>query len=308
MKKIMLLGLSVLCLSACSSLGLGNSSSSHGKLERWTTFDGKTIKTPKMGDKQSKVFFYREKGLFDGPAVNVFVDGDYLASILDGGYREAVVCSTGERILPSFTRNTSFADRDTGVDYNFIVGETEYVKILLDNNNQPIFQKVSPEEGQAAVRDLKQETQTLPRVKPNRLCENGVLDRFTLEAGALFKFDKSSYKDMLQKGREEIKEVARKINLGIVNVTGIKVIGYTDPMGDATYNVGLSKRRAATVKRALKAEKINVGIQSEGLGERNLKVRDCLKKFPKNRTQRMACDQPNRRVEIIIYGHRTNNN
>ncbi len=306
MKKLIVCGLTALCLSACSMNG-GLSSSKNGKLERWTTFDGKTIGLQKMGDKQSTVYFYREKDAFEGPAVNVFVDGDYLASVLDGGYRAAVVCSSGDRILPSFTRNTSFADRDTGVDYNFVTGETEYVKIMVNNQHQPIFQRVSKEEGEHAVSQLKQETQTLPRVKDNRLCDKAILDKFTLQAHSLFKFNKSSYKDMLQKGREEIQEIGRKINLGIVDIKEIKVVGYTDPMGSPAYNEALSKRRAKTVREALLKAGVKANIVMEGLGERNLLVRDCLKKYPKNRKQRMLCDQPNRRVEIIIYGNRSEN-
>ncbi len=305
MKKLIVCGLTALCLSACSTNG-GLSSSKNGKLERWTTFDGKTVSLQKMGDKQSKVYFYREKGAFQGPAVNVFVDGDYLASVLDGGYRAAIVCSAGDKILPSFTRNTSFADRDTGIDYNFVTGETEYVKITLNAQQQPIFQRVSKTEGEQAVSQLKQETQTLPRVKANRLCDKAVLDKFTLQVHSLFKFDKSSYKDMLKQGREEIKEIGRKINLGVVDIQEIKVVGYTDPMGSPAYNKALSKRRAKTVRQALLNANVKGNIVMEGLGERNLLVRDCLKKYPKDRKQRMLCDQPNRRVEIIIYGNRTN--
>ncbi|MDG6882606.1 Outer membrane protein II* [Phocoenobacter uteri] len=304
MKKFIVCSLTALCLSACSSNGGSFGSSSNGKLESWTTFDGNTVNLQELGDKQSKVYFYREKDAFQGPAVNVFIDGDYLASVLDGGYRAAIVCSAGDRILPSFTRNTSFADRDTGVDYNFVTGETEYVKIMLSKEGQPIFQRVSQAEGEAAVSNLKQETQTLPRVKANRFCDKAVLDKFTLQAHSLFKFDKSSYKDMLPEGREEIKEIARKINLGIVDIKNIKVVGYTDPMGDDNYNLALSKRRAKTVRQALLNSNVQADVEMEGLGERNLLVRDCLKKYPHDKKARRVCDQPNRRVEIIIYGNR----
>lgn len=299
MKKILILGVLSLVLSACTSGG----SSSNGKLERWTTFDGRTIPLAEMGDRQATVYFYREKDAFVGPAVNVFVDGDYLASVKEGGYRAALVCSTGERILPSFTKNTGFADRDTGIDYNFEVGSVSYVKILLNEAGQPVFQRVAEDEGKNAIGRLAQQTQTLPRVKDNRLCTPSVvMKKITLGAHSLFKFDKSSYKDMLAKGKREIQDVANKINSGQFKVNNIKVVGYTDPMGNDAYNQRLSERRAKTVRRALQAAGITAPIASQGLGERNLLVRDCLKKYRKNRQARMRCDQPNRRVEIMIYG------
>ncbi len=299
MKKILILSVFSLVLSACTS----GMSSSNGKLERWATFDGKTIPMEKMGDKQATVYFYREKGAFVGPAVNVFVDGDYLASIKEGGYRATLVCSTGERIFPSFTKNTGFADRDTGIDYNFEVGTVSYVKILLNKAGLPVFLRVSENEGKQAIGRLAQQTQTLPRVKDNRSCRTEVvMEKITLGAHSLFKFDKSSYQDMLAKGKREIQEVANKINSGQFKVKHIKVVGYTDPMGNDTYNQRLSEHRAGTVKQALQAAGVTVPIASEGLGERNLLVRDCLPKYGKNRKARMQCDQPNRRVEIMIYG------
>ncbi len=302
MKKIVYFGALCALLFGCSTGYVGGSS--HGTLERWTTFNGKTVPLNEMGDKQAKVYFYRDQGSLDGPAVNVFVDGDYLASILDGGYRAAVICSTGDQVLPSFTKNTGFADRDTGVDYNFVAGDTSYVKIVQDAQGQPIFERVDASEGEEAVSRLSQQTQTLPRTKSNRLCKKAVLEKVTLEAHSLFKFDRSGYKDMLPKGKQEIQEVGQKIASGEFNISDVKVVGYTDPMGTNKYNLALSKRRAATVKKALQSAGVNVPIVAEGLGERNLLVRDCLQKHRKNRKARMACDQPNRRVEIIIYGTR----
>ncbi len=306
-KKFLITSLGISLLIAGCSSNYSHSSSAKGKLERWTTFDGKTVSSNEMGDRQAKVYFYREQGSINGPAVNVFVDGDYLASILDGGYREATVCSTGEQLLPSFTKNTGFADRDTGVDYNFVAGETAYIKIVSDQQGQPIFQRVEAAEGAAAINNLAQQTQTLPRTKPNRVCkqkviERIVLEKFNLQASSLFKFDRSDYANMLPKGKQEIQKVGQIITSGKFNISDIKVVGYTDPMGTEAYNMALSKRRAATVKQALKSAGVNYPIMAEGLGERNLLVRDCLQKHGKNRKARMACDQPNRRVEIIIYG------
>ncbi len=176
------------------------------------------------------------------------------------------------------------------------------MKILLNNAGLPVFQRVSADEGKNAVGHLAQQTQTLPRVKDNRLCRRAVMKKFTLGAHSLFKFDKASYKDMLVKGKREIQAVANKIKSGQFTVKGIKVVGYTDPQGNDAYNQQLSERRAATVKKALQMGGVTAPITAQGLGERNLLVRDCAQKYRGNRNARMQCDQPNRRVEIIIYG------
>lgn len=297
MKKIFLMTAVVsLLVSGCVR------SSAYGKLEQWTTLGGKTIPDAEMGDKQSRVVFLREEGAIDGPAVNIFVDGDYLTSLLDGGYRSSVVCSYGEQVLPAFSRSDSFADRDTGVDYNFVTGETAYVKVVSDDMGQPIFQRIDNADGEALIASMHEETQTLPRVKPNRLCEKIVLEKITLQANALFEFDKSNYNNMLPEGRDQIADVGERIRNSNAKVSDVQVTGYTDPMGTKQYNLELSKRRAATVKQALMNAGVTADIQSEGLGESNLLVRDCLERYRGDRKARMACDQPNRRVEIVLYG------
>ncbi len=302
MKKIITLGLTIPLLSACLSGGI--KSSADGKLEQWTTFDGKTITLEKMGDKQSRVYFFRESGAFKGPAVNVFVDGDYFVSLLDGSYRASLVCSTGEKLSASFSRKSGFGTRDTGIDYNFVTGTTEYIKIILNDKKQPIFQRVSEKEGKIAIKHLRRVSQTLSRIKNNRFCSQPVLGKLTLESGSLFKFGGADYQDILEKGHQEIKALGDKINsTNKFKITSIKVIGYTDPIGSEKYNLVLSQRRAETVKQVLLSAGVKTKIDLVGLGEKNLVVRNCSQLFPKNKKQRIACNQPNRRVEVVVYGY-----
>lgn len=300
-KMISICAVLALTLSGCSSIGSGDTTK---PLEQWQTFGGETLPVGEMGDKQSRVIFMREPGAVQGPAVNVFIDGDYLTSLLDGGYREAIVCSSGDQVLADFNSNQRFAKRDTGIDYNFISGETAYVKVVVNAVGQPVFERLPSAAGESLLQTLKLQTQTLPRIKSNKYCQATVLEKVTLQAQSLFKFDQSSYGSMLPKGRQAIKDLGAKIDNSAVTVDAVKVVGYTDPMGTVAYNKALSQRRANTVKQALKKAGVNAPIQAEGLGKANLLVKGCQKKFKGNRKARIACDQPNRRVEIILYGNK----
>ncbi len=302
MKKIMLysVAFSALLLGACSH------NQNYGKgLERWTTFDGKTIATPKMEKNQATVYFYRDKDVEFEKVVNVFVGGDYLTSVREGGYRAAVLCAIdGDRIFPSFSRRDHFSQRSQGVRYKFESNKVSFVKVVFENN-QPVFKMVSPEEGKKAISQLRQETQTLPRVKQNRACpakKDLLVEKITLEAGSLFKFDKSDYKNMLPEGKAEINKLAKTIKEYKLNIRSIDVSGYTDPMGTEHYNQALSERRAETVKNALIQAGVKAPIYAEGYGEANLIVPNCLSRFSTNVKARKECDQVNRRVEIAIYG------
>lgn len=70
------------------------------------------------------------------------------------------------------------------------------------------------------------------------------------------------------------------------------IIGYTDPIGTDAYNIGLSKRRAESVKTALvKAGVPADKIKLEWKGETNL-AKPGLKGIPAN--------APNRRAEVEV--------
>lgn len=296
-KTLLAIGMATLLSGCMGSID----SSKDGALERWTTFDGHSIATKEMQKNESRVVFLREEGAVGGKAVNIFVNGDYLASLRSGGYKEEVLCSTGDNLLATFTRNSHFADRDTGIDYNFVSGKTEYVKVVADKNQQPVLVRVSEQEGKQLLKNLDEQTQTVRRTNPNHTCKR-VLEKVNISAHSLFKFNKSNYQNMLPKGKQEIQQLGKKINTSKLHITEIKVVGYTDPQGNDDYNLALSKRRAETVKQALKQSGVKVKVISEGLGENNLIVRNCAALHPHNAPKRKACDQVNRRVEIILYG------
>lgn len=122
-------------------------------------------------------------------------------------------------------------------------------------------------------------------------------EKITLSADALFYFDKSSDKDLLSKGRAELNELAQKINTGKTGVTSLKVIGYTDRLGNAAYNLRLSLARANTVKTYLQQQGVNMPILVDGHGMAE-QITSCSE--IKNSEALRACLQPNRRVEVIV--------
>ena len=110
---------------------------------------------------------------------------------------------------------------------------------------------------------------------------------------------------MLPKGRQEIEAVSEDIKKNPNHISNIAVVGHTDPTGSDAYNNRLSQARANTVKQALAGSGLDSRlITAEGRGERDLVVTDCRAKHPRNAKARQECDQPNRRVEIILHGEK----
>jgi outer membrane protein OmpA-like peptidoglycan-associated protein len=110
----------------------------------------------------------------------------------------------------------------------------------------------------------------------------------TFKSDVLFDFDSAE----LKKGaysEGEIDRVAQIINK--YPSTNIKIAGYTDSVGDESYNLKLSEQRAMAVKNALVARGVDASrIETAGAGESN-PVAD-------NATE--GGRQLNRRVTIVI--------
>lgn len=134
----------------------------------------------------------------------------------------------------------------------------------------------------------------MPPVKPV-----ATVEKITLSADALFRFDKSGDKDLLPKGRAELDALAQKLAAGQVTVQSMTVTGYTDRLGSAAYNQRLSQARANTVKQYLQTHGVTAPIAAEGRGLQD-QVEACTGVKPQ--AALIACLQPNRRVEVSISG------
>lgn len=117
--------------------------------------------------------------------------------------------------------------------------------------------------------------------------------RFTLNSDLLFDFDDDK---LNSQGKEVIAKTIAQIR-GI-NVESLKVAGYTDRLGSVDYNLGLSERRANSVKSALIDGGIEVEVQAIGYGKSD-QVKECK---DLQGVQLKDCLRPNRRVEIVATG------
>ena len=127
------------------------------------------------------------------------------------------------------------------------------------------------------------------------------MDKITLGASALFRFDKSGPADLLSEGRAQLDDLARRLGAAYVSIEGIALVGHTDRLGNAGYNARLSLQRAETVKAYLAARGLSVPITASGQGAAQ-PVTDC--KATLAHAALTTCLQPNRRVDIEVRGVR----
>lgn len=124
-------------------------------------------------------------------------------------------------------------------------------------------------------------------------CNDPIQTEFDLNGDFLFDFDKSN---LTTKGKEVVDSVA--MQLKDVQATDVDVAGYTDPLGSNAYNMGLSQRRANTVKARLVQQGVTANMNAVGYGEAN-QVKKCT---GPNSPELKACLRPNRRVVVTSKG------
>jgi OOP family OmpA-OmpF porin len=123
-----------------------------------------------------------------------------------------------------------------------------------------------------------------------------VTEKVTLQADALFDFDKSVIRPDAKASLDDLIAKLKAVNLVVVIV-----VGHTDRIGSDAYNMSLSARRAESVKQYFISRGIAGNrIQSEGRGE-SQPVKDCKET---KRGPLIACLQPNRRVQVEVIGTR----
>lgn len=257
-------------------------------------------------DGRASVVVYRESHVIDGTTVNVYINGEYLTSLEPNAYSQETVCATNQKLYSQFTgKDPAYKQKATqGQLFKLKANEVNFFKIV-NTGNQPSLSPVPIEQAEKELSGLRKQQHTLRRVEHLKNCEK-VLGQYDLSAEALFQFNGYSYETMLPKGRKEIQVIAENILQQGASVSSIKVVGHTDPGGLSTYNEQLSKQRAETVKQALVRNGIDGKlVLTEGKGDQELVVSNCRTQFPTNKLARQRCDQPNRRVEVIVYGDKS---
>lgn len=121
---------------------------------------------------------------------------------------------------------------------------------------------------------------------------------FTLSADTLFEFDSAT---LSAKGRDALDALARKIDQRHDRIGGIRIVGYTDRLGDKMYNGLLSQQRAHAVLRYLAHQGVPEKLMTAtGLGEANPVETGCGGDQPRDAL--IACLAPDRRVEVQVFG------
>ncbi|UJF25353.1 OmpA family protein [Suttonella sp. R2A3] len=295
-KNALSIGLSALALFLA---GCGTLQGQDQALDTGDTTDG----IVQMNAEQGGFVFFRDADDAFPKAVVISIDGEYLTSLLPGEYSPVAVCAN--RVQPITVAYT-------GQDAGYLMkaerqgpqaqpkqGEIFYIQIVHQPEGLPLLMEVPADVAKEELAQTTLHTYTRPRVNNQNNCGPVKEEVHVLNSDVLFPFDQSSVDSILPPGREDTIALAQSIDNQ--RLDSVAVHGHTDPTGTDAYNQTLSEKRAASIRELMIAGGVNASIiEVQGFGESKLIVDDCFAQFPGDREAQRACNEVNRRVEVIV--------
>ena len=266
---------------------------------------------------QTRVFVYRNNQAASAFPINIYLNGQYHASLLRGGFTEFCAAPGSVNIKAALDDATKLhtSKLDAGQRLDLKAGQTVYLKV--DESKPPAVNLLSGTAAQTKedLQATRRQIHTISRAKAAVTCAEPapvvvapppptprppVPREYALETDALFEFGKA---EIRASGYNAIESLMQRLQQDFSSVERIRVVGYTDPIGSAAFHKKLSQDRANVVARQIASRNLPIekGIEAEGRGPIELVKTGCGNTpTPENK----ICHAPNRRVMVVITGAR----
>lgn len=128
--------------------------SGQGIIENWNNFSDTDIKEPSKG--LSSVVVFRPLDSVNGPAVNLYIDREYQASLLAGAYTQTSFCPGTHRFSIAYTNilKKYKAKVKAGQKSTFRANEITYYQVEQDSKQKLKVKALSEENALALIRKL----------------------------------------------------------------------------------------------------------------------------------------------------------
>jgi OOP family OmpA-OmpF porin len=268
---------------------------------------------------QARVFVYRQASAARTGPVNIYLESRFHTALLSGGYTE-FCAAPGRLAIQSVyddAQTLHLGKEAPGQPWLLKAGNTLYLRVNETNAVATPLLEIAPDPARKELALTAAQIHVLSRAPVALTCDSPaplppaavapapivaakspVPRAYALQADALFEFGKTELKVT---GYNAIEAMAQRLKRDYSQVDRIRVIGHSDPIGKPKPNRELSLARAERVADQLRDRGVKPvqGFKVEGQGENSPVKTDCPKKVtPASK----LCNEPNRRVEIIVYG------
>jgi OOP family OmpA-OmpF porin len=261
---------------------------------------------------QAKILMYRAQALTPQSPANIYLNGQYHASLLKGGFTEFCVESgrAAVNVVVDDANRQHAGKLEAGQSIEMPAGSTVYLRLREMVPGKPQLQNVTSAEADAEMVGIRRQIHTVSRAAVVKDCAVAKAptpvvpvaqpepQKISMQADTLFEFGKS---ELRNSGYATLDSWIQQFNASYSSIERVKVLGYTDAIGPNQLNALLSQRRAEVVKEYLTTHglKSKNGIEAEGRGSMELAKTGCaIKPTPENK----ECHAPNRRVVMVITG------
>jgi OOP family OmpA-OmpF porin len=287
-----------------------------------TTPLGEGFKVPRLLVKeQSRLVFYRAISDKSSGVASVYINGVYQASLQSGAFTEVCLppgtVEVGARMVTNGMQSRD--EMDVVNSLSLKGGDDLFVRLSEPTPGRAMFVAVRPEQALPELVKLRAQQHTFSRVTQATACQDAPkvvtppvkaapreasmkVQTITLEADALFDFGKSDVGSIPPKGQRILGHLVDRIKseFGRGDRVRIQIVGFADSFGSDATNMRLSKERAAAIKAYFVQGGLSASsIKTDGRGDSGRVITTCGTKLtPEN----VACNKPNRRVVVTVYG------
>ena len=263
----------------------------------------------------TRLIIYRLPDSKSENAAGVEINGHYHTSLQAGSFSELCMpaparplISTRMAELEQVVKN----DVDATKTLDLKPSQEAYLRITEISEGRAVLNVVSTETAKKELQQTLRQLHAASRVPNAGSCAPEVatqtrtgqtykqVETMVIELDALFEFGKSDVQSILPSGRQALNKVIDQLQNNYVKLDNVhfQIIGYADPLGQASSNQRLSELRAQTIYDYFMAGGVNGNkLSSEGRGSDSLVVSNCARNIT---TESIACNKPNRRVVVNV--------
>lgn len=254
----------------------------------------------------ARVVVFRLQHLNDNYSLlplNVFVNDFYHASLYPEHQAVGLSLCPGKSTMLITPGHNKSNEPLTSSDDVFITpplqaGVTYFYQIAIDNQGKTVGRWVNADQAREVLLSVNIQAHTISRVDEVNRCPASI---YTIGAPALFHFARYDAQGLIPGAEIKLNELTNEINKNYKMITRVVIKGHADPVGSTKRNIFLSEQRAKTIAEKLASAGLSTtNISVEGLGSSEPVIKGCEKL--KSRLAVSECNQPNRRVEVEVYG------
>ncbi|EMH1276890.1 OmpA family protein [Enterobacter pasteurii] len=241
----------------------------------------------------------RDQDTLASKPLNIFLNGHLHTSLLPEHQAVALSLCPGKKELSVVSGDVKNPLRAVEETPYLEPGTLYFYQVAADDQAKMVARWVDRDQAKQVLANVKVQMHMVSRVVDDKSCPTGI---YSISSSALFKLNRNDRGGMLPGAAQTLQKLAERIGTDYKTLDKVIVKGYADPLGREEFNQRLSEKRAETIASLL----IELGlpenvITSQGMGATHLLVDDCQSRNFKKK-QLIECNQPNRRVEVEVYG------